>query len=386
MQKKRIFISACEPSADSHCAKLITAFNEANTRREFHPAGIEWVGVGGEKMAGAGCDILAETTSKAAMLHNAFGQVRFYYKLLKQINTYFEENKVDLVVVCDSPAFNFHVARIAKKHGVKVLFYVAPQLWAWAAWRIWKLRMFCDKLACILPFEEEWFNTRGVETVFVGNPLFDDLGPDLEANRREYANFDPWAGQIALFPGSRNAEIKKLWPAMQRVAMSIQDSWPRTKFVVTAASQEKLQMLMDREVRGFNCRYTIGDVVSASMEVDLALVASGSATLQVAAAGCPMIIMYQSSRFLWHLVGRWLVKTRFLSLVNILAGREIAPEFMPYFTSTKPIEQACNSLLSSKLRLMKISSELISLVAPLATQRASENVANIAIEMMRPEP
>lgn len=380
--KKRIFISACEPSADNHCANLIEALNELNTRQEVFNDDIDWVGVGGEKMTAAGCEILAETTSKAAMLHNALGQVSFYYKLLKKINAYFENNKVDLVIVCDSPAFNFHVARIAKKHGVKVLFYVAPQLWAWAAWRIWKLRMWCDKLACILPFEEEWFTSRGVDATFVGNPLFDDIGGDFDENVRDYADFDPWSAQIALFPGSRNAEIKKLWPAMQRIAMNMQESWPRTQFIVTAANQEKLQMLMDREIRGFNCKYTLGDTVTAAMNVDLALVASGSATLEVAAAGCPMIIMYQSSRFLWHLLGRWLVKTRFLSLVNILAGREIVPEFMPYFTSLKPIEKTCNSLISSKLRLVKASTELISLVKPLAEDYASDKVAAMAIDMM----
>jgi lipid-A-disaccharide synthase len=383
--KKRIFISACEPSADNHCAGLIESLNELNRQQELFKDGIEWVGVGGEKMAGAECDILQETTSKAAMLYNAIGQIRFYSRLLKRISTYFENNKVDLVIVCDSPAFNFHVARIAKKHGVKVLFYVAPQLWAWAAWRIWKLRMWCDKLACILPFEEDWFTTRGVDATFVGNPLFDDIPGDFDENKRNYADFDPWAARIALFPGSRNAEIKKLWPAMQKIAMSMQDSWPRTQFVVTAANQEKLQMLMDKEIRGFNCKYTMGDTVTAAMNVDMALVASGSATLEVAAAGCPMIIMYQSSRFLWHILGRWLVKTRFLSLVNILAGREIVPEFMPYFTSLKPIEKTCNSLISSKLRLIKASSELVSLVKPLAQDYASDKVAAMAVEMMTEE-
>ena len=382
---KKIFISACEPSGEAHCANLIEALGDLSKRRGDDVGELEWFGVGGQKMVDAGCEIMEDTTSKAAMLYNAVGQVGFYYKLLKRINTYFENNKVDLVIVCDSPAFNFHVARIAKKHGVKVLFYVAPQLWAWAAWRIWKLRMWCDKLACILPFEEDWFTSRGVDAVFVGNPLFDEIEFDPEKGGREYADYDPWAARVALFPGSRNAEIKKLWPAMQKIAMSLQDSWPRTTFVVAAANQEKLQFLMDKELRGFNCKYAITDIASAANKVDMALVASGSATLEVAATGCPMVVMYQSSRLLWHLVGRWLVKTRFLSLVNILAGREIVPEFMPYFTSLKPIEKATSSLLTSKLRLIKASSELVSLVEPLARDYASDKVALIVAEMMQGE-
>lgn len=379
---KRIFISACEPSADVHCAHLIESLNESVGETAGLEGGIEWVGVGGERMVQAGCQLLEHTSNKAAMIYDAFRQVGFYYRLLKRINTYFEKNKVDLVVVCDSPAFNFHVARIAKKYNTKVLFYVAPQLWAWAAWRIWKLRTWCDKLACILPFEEEWFNSRGVDAVFVGNPLFDKLEVDLAENRREYADFDPWQARIALFPGSRNAEIRRLWPAMQKLAMNMQASWPRVTFVVAAPNQEKLQMLMDKEVRGFNCKYAIAEVAQTASQVDLAMVASGSATLEVAAVGCPMVVMYQSSRILWHLIGRWLVRTRFLSLINILAGREIVPEFMPYFTSLKPIEKTCSSLLGSKLRLMKISSELISVVEPLAQGCASDKVAALITEML----
>ncbi|MBE0535763.1 MAG: lipid-A-disaccharide synthase [Phycisphaerae bacterium] len=381
-KKKRIFISACEPSADVHCARLIASLNELAATTEGWEEGIEWVGVGGDRMAKAGCELMENTADRAAMLHHAFGQVGFYYRVLKRIGAYFEKNKVDLVIVCDSPAFNFHVARLAKRNGTKVLFYVAPQLWAWAAWRIWKLRMWCDKLACILPFEEEWFRSRGVEAVFVGNPLLDELDESMWEKRREYADFDPWQAKIALFPGSRSAEVQKLWPAMQKIAMNMQASWPRITFVVGAPNQERLQSLMDKELRGFNCKYTISSVVDTAASVDMAMVASGSATLEVAAAGCPMVVMYQSSRLLWHLVGRWLVRTRFLSLVNILAGREVIPEFMPYFSSLKPIQKTCNSLLSSKLRLMKISSELVDVVKPLAKGYASEKVAHLAMEML----
>jgi lipid-A-disaccharide synthase len=381
-RKKRIFISACEPSADVHCARLIEALNSLVGRTKGSEESIEWVGVGGERMKAAGCELMENTAGRAAMLHHAFGQVGFYYRLLKRIGSYLEKNKVDVVIVCDSPAFNFHVARLAKRNGTKVLFYVAPQLWAWAAWRIWKLRMWCDKLACILPFEEEWFRSRGVEAVFVGNPLLDELDESLWQKRREYSDFDPWQAKIALFPGSRSAEIQKLWPAMQKIAMGLQASWPRIQFVVSAPTQERLQTLMDKEVRGFNCKYTIGTVAETAASADMALVASGSATLEVAAAGCPMVIMYQSSRLLWHLVGRWLVRTRFLSLVNILAGREVVPEFMPYFSSLKPIQKTCNSLLSSRLRLTKISSELVDVVKPLVQGYASEKVAALAMDML----
>lgn len=373
---KRIFISACEPSADAHCAGLIKAVAK-KTGGE-----VEWVGVGGEKMAGAGCKLLADTSRRAAMIYNALGQVGFYYKVLKDVRAYFKSNRVDLVIVCDSPAFNFHVAKAGKKAGAKVLFYVAPQLWAWAAWRIFKLRRRCDKLACVLPFEEKWFAGRGVDATFVGNPLFDEISIDARKDYKTYSGYEPASANILLLPGSRVAEIKLLWPAMQKIAARISQRWPGANFAAAAVDDEKLEMLKENKVGSLEYEYTIASVAEAARRADLALVASGSATLQVAAAGCPMVIMYQSSRILWHLFGQWLTRTRYLSLVNILARRELVSEFMPYFTSTEPISGKCIRLLSNRGRLVRMSMELVELVEPLARGDASENTAEMAIEMM----
>jgi len=378
-QKKRIFISACEPSADIHCANLIKAFNEKGYEDNL----VEWVGIGGGNMADAGCELLENTTQKAAMIYNVFGQLGYYYKLIKRITSYLQSNKVDLLIVCDSPAFNFHLAKAAKKAGTKVLFYVAPQLWAWASWRIGKLRRNCDKLACILPFEKQWFNGRGLDCEFVTNPLFDDLSFDIADSYKNYADFDPRKAKIAIFPGSRKAEIKHLWQPMQKIAIKLKKRRPEAEFVVSAVNEEVLQTLKEKQLSSMQCEYCVSDVAGTAKGSDLALVASGSATLQVAAGGCPMVIMYQSNRIMWHLVGRWLIKTRFLSLINILAGREQVSEFMPYFTSITPIFQKCNTLLSSKSRLIKISRELVDLVKPMASGQASENVAKIAAEMIK---
>ena len=129
----RIFISAAEPSGDMHSANLISAVKERCPEAEFS-------GLGGPGMAAAGCRLLATTTDRAAMIYNAFGKLAFFYDLIKKTARYIRENRVDLVIVCDSPAFNFHIAAAAKSCGVPVMFYVAPQLWAWAHWLILKLR------------------------------------------------------------------------------------------------------------------------------------------------------------------------------------------------------------------------------------------------------
>ena len=372
---RKVFVSACEASADLHCANLIKAATKLDDT-------IEWVGIGGEKMADAGCELIANPVSRAAMIYNAFGEIGYFYKLIKQVKEYFASEKTDLVIVCDSPAFNFHIAKAAKKAGAKVLWYVAPQLWAWASWRIWKLRRRCDRLACILPFEKAWFSKRNMDVEFVGNPLFDESDIDIQQSYKDYAGFDSQDVKIAIVPGSRDAEIKTLYQPMQQIAARLKGRFRRAQFRVVASDDQKLGLLEQAKIKGLDCEFTVGDVAGACKWADIALVASGSATLQVAGAGCPMMIMYQSNKILWHLLGRWLIKTRFLSLVNILAGRELVSEFMPYFTSIEPIIGRCNVLLSNKSKMANTSRELIEMTKPLATGTASERVAQMAIEML----
>lgn len=332
-------------------------------------------------MAQAGCTLLESTVGRAAMLYNAFAQVAHFHKLIRRIKQFFKTTKVDLVVVCDSPSFNFHVAKAAHKAGIKTLFYVAPQLWAWGGWRIGKLRKSCDKLCCLLPFEQDWFGRRGVEAVFVGNPLFDEMETDREHCRR-YVNFKPDNAQFAIMPGSRPAEIDALWRPMQQVALRLKQRYAGARFVTVAVDAERQRILTASQLPGFECQYVIDSVHNTARTADFSIVASGSATLEVAAAGCPMVIMYQSSRMLWHLVGRWLVTTKYLSLVNILAGRELVPEFMPYFCSIDPIVKAIEQLLEDSDGLAQLSTSLVKLTEPLAEKNAREEVARIALEML----
>ena len=374
-RKYRVFLSAAEPSADAHCAGLITAL------RKMGYDNIEFVGVGGPKMAQAGCKLLQDTVNKAVMIYKAISHIGHYYKLIKSVTHYLKMSYVDLVVVCDSPSYNFNIAKAAKKIGIKTLFYVAPQLWAWGGWRIRKLRKYCDKLCCILPFEQDWFAGGGMNAVFVGNPLLDELKISLSQGKT-YKDFEPKNLRLALMPGSRAAEIQSLWRPMQQIALRLKEKYAAATFVTVAVDTEREQLLRAAQMPGFECQYTIGAVSDTVGDCDFALAASGSVTLQVAAVGCPMVIMYQSSRILWHLAGRFIVKTRYLSLVNILAGRELVPEFMPYFTSIEPIVDTIERLLEDKDRLAQTSGELIRLVRPLAEKKAGEETAKIVVEML----
>ncbi len=374
-RKYRVFISVAEPSADVHCARLIKAL-----RQKGHD-NIEFVGVGGPKMADAGCEMLEITVGKAVMIYKAFAAVLHFYRLIRRIKHYLASNKVDLAVICDSPGHNWHVAKAAKKLGIKTLYYVAPQLWAWGGFRIRKLRKCCDKLCCILPFEEEWFGSRGLDVTYVGNPMLDGV-TIARGKAKSYEHFDSENLRIALMPGSREAELKELWEPMQQIAVRLKQTYPKATFIAVAVDAERHEALQARQIPGFECRYQVGALNETAEQVDFSIVASGSATLEVAAAGCPMVIMYQSSGFLWHVAGKYIVKTRFLSLVNILAGRELVPEFMPYFTSVEPIVESVERLLQNKEKLASTSSALTKLVEPLATKTASDEVAKILVEML----
>ena len=378
-QKRTIFISAAETSGDIHAAKLVRQLSRLLPSARC-------VGLGGSAMTDAGCSLLENLTDRSAMLHHALGQVRFYFALLRRIKRFFRNTPPDLVVLVDSPAWNFHVARLARRFGIPVLYYIAPQLWAWAPWRIHKLKRCCDKLACILPFEKEWFTKRGVDAEFVSNPLFDESDIDLQKNYKSYTKYNPKAPKIALLPGSRDAEIHTLWPAMLDAAIELKKRHPGATFTACAPDEEKLALLQDIaediEEYGIKIKYKSNALIEVTRKSDFALVASGSATLQVAAAGCPMTIMYQSNKLVWHLIGRWLIRLRFLSLVNILAHQELVPEFMPYFSSIEPVIEVTHKLLCAPSRLAHTSQALVELIRPLTERRASDAVADIAINML----
>lgn len=369
----RIFFSSAEPSGDKLCAKLINALKQSGCNFEFS-------GLGGQNMADAGCSIILNTTQRAAMTYNAFTQIFYFYKVLKRAKQHFAASKPDLIIVCDSPSFNFHIAKAAKKKGIKTFFYVAPQLWAWAPWRIKKLKNLCTAgLAAILPFEPSWFAQNGFDCKFVGNPLLDDI--DFKtAEPKKYNNFSISTAHIALMPGSRNAEIKTLWPAMLQIARALKARHPYIKVTVVAANQQIAARLQETDVKSLRCQYAIDAVYETAKKVDFAFVASGSATLQVAAAACPMAIMYQSSKFLWNLVGKRIVNTKFLSLVNILAQRQLVPEYMPYFESTAPIVNTAENLMNNPQKLIEMSKELADLTKPFAGLNASQNTAQMIID------
>lgn len=369
-----IFLSAAEPSGDRHAAGVVRQLAKELPQFRCH-------GLGGPAMADAGCNLLCDLTNHSAMLGHALGQVGFYFRLLQRVKAWLSENRPELVVVIDSPAWNFHVAKAAKQLGIPVLYYVAPQLWAWGAWRLGKLRKRADRVACILPFEEKWFASRRVPARFVGHPLFDD-GPNIPA-------MSPWSAlesktfpTIALLPGSRRHEIAHLWGPMQEIARAIQDKYPNARFHTAAASDELADILRAQAnpVLGIEIRRTTVEAVTR--RADLTLVASGTATLEVAAQNCPMLVMYHVNRWQWHLLGRLLIRTPHICLVNILAGKELVPEFVPFQGQMHKIKATAMDYLENNQKRQDLRLAIRELVAPIIKPGAAVNVVRIIKEML----
>jgi lipid-A-disaccharide synthase len=372
------FLTAAEHSGDSLGAALIPAL------RARHPDAF-FVGIGGEKMAAAGCRILANPTAHSAMLLGAASQAFYWIRQLRELKREFARYRPDVVIPIDSPAINLRIARLAKDMQFPVCFYVAPQLWAWAEWRMKKVRAAVDTLCCVLPFEEAYFKQHDIHAVYVGHPMFDTPSNLPQTDPKK---LDPplpiESPKVALLPGSRKAEIAGNLPAMLATLSEIKGRFPNVSFVAAAPSEERAWQIR-HHLRHVNTPVEIR--VNATDAVirwaDLVMTVSGTATLQVAKHAKPMIVMYALARYKWHLAGRWLVKTPYMSLVNILANRELVPEFMPFYGSPLPIAREAVELLSRPELRDSMTRGLIALTTPLHPAQGHTAAERVAEEVDR---
>ncbi len=378
--RPRFFISAAELSGDLHAASLIREILRRRPDARF-------IGVAGPNMRQAGCHPVADLTTHAAMLAGALTNVLRAARALQRTSHEFANHHYDAAIVVDSPMINLPVALRAKMRGIPVLYYIAPQLWAWGAYRLHKVGSRVDKLAVVLPFEQEFFRNVGLDATFVGHPLFDILtrrAPDPDAVGRMRSAGRP---VIAILPGSRTHVIRAVLPGQLQVAAAIRDRFPNARFGVSLADTAHTQLVQsqihDARIHADLLHNRNSDLLSAA---DLTLVASGTATLEVAYYRSPMIVMYNGSRLLYHLLGRWMIGIEHLSLVNILAGRRLVPEFMPYYTSTAPIVEAALDLLSSPERLDRMRTELADTISPINKPGASARTADMLLEMVNANP
>lgn len=372
----KIFISAAEPSGDQHAAGLIRAVREIHPQAKFY-------GIAGPRMQAAGCEAVEDWTRQSAMLAGAIRLVGRAFGLFKRVGRLLRADPADLVIVVDSPTLHLPIAKKAKAAGCPVLYYIAPQVWAWAPWRIRRVRRRVDRLACLLPFEEHYFSSRGVPAKYVGHPLIEQLrairpDPAVVADLKHRGR-----PIVACLPGSRGHVIQEVLPGQIEVARAIAARHPDVFFLFSAADETAAATLR-AALQPESFRHSVevrrnADVLAAA---DLVLCVSGTATLEVAYAGVPLVIMYNGSKWGYRLVARWLIRTPHLSLVNILAGRRVVPEFMPFYTSTAPIAAEALDLLTNEPRRQQMKADLGAIIASLGTASAARGAAQIAAEML----
>jgi lipid-A-disaccharide synthase len=291
---------------------------------------IECVGFGGPKMAEAGCDLHYDLTQKAVMfLKEVIGQLRFFFSLVDQADEYFANNEVDAVVLIDYPGFNWWIARKAKARGIPVFYFGVPQMWAWAPWRVRKMRNFVDHALCKLPFEEDWFKKRNVEATYVGHPYFDQL--DRQSYDGLFLNSQKGKQLITLLPGSRNREVENNLPTLIRSAALIAKSCPETSFAVASANHTQMEMgqIIIDEIKSDSkddfplIELHVNRTPELMTSATACMACSGSVSLELMHHRKPTVIVYKMGRMI-SIAQSFLLRTRFITLVNLIAVKDIA--------------------------------------------------------------
>lgn len=375
----RIFISAGEPSGDLHGANFIRAFRQRNPSATF-------IGFGGERMEAAGCRLLYPLCQLAVMwFARVLAQAHVFLSLLSQADRFFRHHRPDAVVLIDYPGFHWWLARRAHFHGIPVFYFVPPQLWGWAGWRVEKMRRFVDHVLCSLPFEEAWYHERGVAAQYVGHPFFDELPRQrLDTNFLAEQRADP-GPIIGLLPGSRNQEVERNLTTLFRAAGRIHAERPDARFLVAcfkSSQRDHVAAYLQKHdpVGSLPVTLHVGRTPEI-MELARACVAvSGSVGLELLYRGKPTVVVYRIGRIDLK-VCNWFKTSPYISLVNLLAGKEIFPEYLSDRCEAEAVSRHILGWLNDRAAYAAVCGELAALreqvARPGACARAAESVLAI---------
>jgi lipid-A-disaccharide synthase len=392
----QILIVAGEASGDQHAAHLVAAIREREPRAQFF-------GVGGEAMAAQGVRLLHHASELAVVgLSEVARHLPVVLRALKDLGRALARERPRLTILVDFPDFNFWVARLAKFHRVPVMYYISPQVWAWRTYRVRTLARLVDRLAVIFPFEADFYRERGVPVTYVGHPLMETLPPAPE--RREWLagrGLDPERLTVALLPGSRRGEVARHLPTLLAGARLIHRAIPPCQFVFPLAAPELRDVVEEIVAGGGPGTSTGGDAgatgpglplkiipgqsYEALAAAHLALVASGTATVEAALAATPTIIVYQLSPLTFR-VARWLVRVSHVGMANLLAGERIFPELLQADFNAARLAEAALELLRDPERLAAVRRGLQRVVTRLGGPGASKRAAQVALELMAADP
>ena len=360
----KIYFVAGEASGDEHGAALMSALRGLGPDAEF-------LGRGGPQMKAIAGESFNNWIDAAAVV-GLWEVVKRYPYFRRQFDDTLRgiaAARPDAVVLIDYPGFNLRLARALRRRlrETKIIYYISPQVWAWNRGRITQMARYLDLMLCIFPFEAELYNASGLRTIFVGHPMIENL-----AKRRTGEARDP--GLIGLFPGSRSREVKKIFPVMLGAAAEVVAQRPSMQFEVAAASgflaREIEQRLAGSRMRD-RFHVVTGDSSGTMQRAFAGMVASGTATLESAYFRMPFVLVYKVS-WATYVAARLMMQTRFLGMPNVLADREVVPEFLQHEARPKPVAEETLQLLNDPARRQRMLAEFDEIIEKLGEAGASE--------------
>jgi lipid-A-disaccharide synthase len=373
----RILIITGEASGDLHGANLASALKALAPDATL-------LGVGGARMQAAGVDVVEGIGHLDIIGLIGPSALRAVIHRLKKVRHLLQTETLDAVVLIDNPGLNFHFARVAKKAGHRVVYYIAPQLWAWRPGRMRWMQRRVDHVVVTLPFEKALYDRAGVPCTFVGHPLLDAVAPtyDQAALRKEFG-LESSAPVIGLLPGSRVGEVQLLLPVLLQTVVRLAHLYPGLQVLMAQAGtiQDRLvdQLLARCPVKIRIVKHQPNEVMAAA---DLLLIASGTATLQAALVGTPMIIVYRAPRFTFWLA-RQLVRVKWIGLANLIAERAIVPEVLQHDVTPERLTEEASHLLRDRVAYGQMREALQHVRASLGEPGASQRAAAVVLAECR---
>ena len=326
----KIALSAAETSGDLIASSLVAALKQNHPHCEID-------GLAGDKMIEAGCKSLWHTDEVNVMgLSEILKKLPSVLKLRSKITEHYIFNKPDVFVGVDSPDFNFRIEHSLKKEGVKTIHFISPSVWAWRSKRIKKIKSSADLILCLFPFEVDFFTQHSQKAIFVGHPLAETLKPREEHKPNK---------SVLLMPGSRESEIKTLLPELLEAVKIMQARDSELTFNLSLAN-EHLKDFVEQSIQGLDIKMSIGDAHKRISDSDLVIVASGTAALEVALLGVPMVVIYKLSNLSYQIVKR-LLNTKEISLPNKILGKKVVPELIQKDANGQNISNHAMTLLES---------------------------------------
>jgi len=323
-----IFIACAEASGEKHAANLVDAIRELE--RECGNEEPRFIGLGGAELAARGVELIGDPVSRAAMGFDVFSNLPFYFGLIARFSRVIQARRPDLFLPVDSPALHVPLAHIAKRRGVPVVHFVTPQYWGWAPWRVRGYRSAVDLALCILPFEQPWFERQRVRVAHVGHPLLDELS---ELPVGETSAAAPATPTLALLPGSRRHVVERNLPWMLRVLVELRTSLPGLSVVIPQndpALEPLITELVENSGAADWVRLAAGELHTELSQADAAFSVSGTILIDLLHERLPTVVLYRLSNARQNALYQRFLTCPYFSSVNLVAGREILPEFCFY--------------------------------------------------------